>query len=62
MPTKATVGASALPVDHSGNLIIADQGQVDRIRVVAARTGTFYGQAMTKGDIYTVAGGGPGLR
>jgi hypothetical protein len=30
--------------------------------VVAARTGTFYGQAMTKGDIYTVAGNGtPGF-
>ncbi len=27
-----------------------------RIRVVAAATGTFYGQAMTAGDIYTVAG------
>jgi len=26
---------------------------------VAAATGTFYGQAMTKGDIYTVAGGNP---
>jgi hypothetical protein len=28
--------------------------------VVAAGTGTFYGQAMTAGDIYTVAGGGTG--
>ena len=27
-------------------------------RVVAATSGTFYGQAMTAGDIYTVAGGG----
>ena len=26
--------------------------------MVAARTGTFYGQAMTAGDIYTVAGDG----
>ena len=32
----------------------------DRVRAVAARTGTFYGQAMTKGDIYTIAGGGAG--
>ena len=32
----------------------------NRIRVVAAATGTFYGQAMTAGDIYTVAGGGKG--
>ena len=28
------------------------------VRVVAAQTGTFYGQAMTAGDIYTVAGDG----
>jgi len=28
----------------------------NRIRVVAGATGTFYGQAMTAGDIYTVAG------
>jgi hypothetical protein len=29
---------------------------------VAAQTGTFYGQAMTTGDIYTIAGNGvPGL-
>ena len=40
-----------------GNLLIADSGN-SRIRVVAATTGTFYGQAMTKGDIYTVAGNG----
>jgi trimeric autotransporter adhesin len=44
-------------VDHSGNLVIADTGN-DRVRVVAIRTGTFYGQAMTAGDIYTIAGNG----
>ncbi len=44
-------------VDGSGNLVIADSHN-DRVRVVAGRTGTFYGQAMTAGDIYTVAGGG----
>ena len=33
----------------------------NRIRVVAASTGTFYGQAMTAGDIYTVAGAGGGF-
>ncbi|HEY1918158.1 MAG TPA: hypothetical protein VGH27_21505 [Streptosporangiaceae bacterium] len=44
-------------VDAEGNLVIGDATN-DRIRVVAAHTGTFYGQAMTTGDIYTVAGGG----
>jgi NHL repeat len=29
-----------------------------RVRVAAHKTGTFYGQAMTAGDIYTIAGDG----
>jgi hypothetical protein len=44
-------------VDGAGNLVIADSGN-ERIRVVAERTGTFYGRSMTAGDIYTVAGNG----
>src|SRR5437764_547307 len=50
----STCGAA---LDHSGNLVIADMSG-SRIRVVAAGAGTFYGQAMTAGDIYTVAGNG----
>jgi hypothetical protein len=49
----------AVAVDAAGNLVIGDAGNF-RIRVVAARTGTFYGQAMTAGDVYTIAGTGPG--
>jgi len=44
-------------VDGAGNLVIADTNN-NRVRVVAGGTGTFYGQAMTAGDIYTVAGNG----
>jgi hypothetical protein len=44
-------------VDAAGNLVIADT-DVDRVRVVAEQTGTFYGQAMKPGDIYTVGGNG----
>jgi sugar lactone lactonase YvrE len=44
-------------VDTVGNLLIADSINA-RIRVVAAKAGTFYGQAMTAGNIYTVAGNG----
>src|SRR5215470_10357894 len=50
----STCGAT---LDHSGNLVIADWGD-SRIRMVAASTGTFFGLAMTAGDIYTVAGNG----
>ena len=48
-----------IAVDRNGNLLIADYGN-NRVRVVAATTGMFYGQAMTAGDIYTVAGEGFG--
>src|SRR5215472_9743478 len=48
---------AGVALDGAGNLVLADAGN-NRVRVVAARTGTFYGQAMTVGDIYTVAGDG----
>jgi trimeric autotransporter adhesin len=45
----------AVAVDGAGNLLVADTIN-DRIRVVAATSGTFYGVKMTADDIYTVAG------
>jgi trimeric autotransporter adhesin len=54
---SASLSASGVALDHSGNLVISDL--VDsRIRVVAAQTGTFYGKPMTAGHIYSVAGNG----
>ncbi|HSZ36652.1 MAG TPA: putative Ig domain-containing protein [Acidimicrobiales bacterium] len=50
-------GPTAVVADKSGNLVISDIGN-RRVRVVAGSTGTFYGQSMTQGDIYTVAGNG----
>lgn len=50
---------SAVSVDPSGNMYIADAGNF-RVRMVAAVNGTFFGQSMTAGDIYTVAGNGNG--
>src|SRR4029077_1091683 len=44
----------AVTVDAAGNLVIADT-ENSRIRVMPGSTGTFYGQAMTAGNIYTVA-------
>ena len=43
-----------IAIDAAGNLAIPTENE---IRVVAATTGTFYGQAMTAGDIYRIAGG-----
>jgi hypothetical protein len=50
---------AGVAVDAAGNLLIVDSAN-QRIRAVAVRTGTFYGQAMTAGDIYTIAGNGTG--
>src|SRR5262249_14706824 len=48
-------------LDPAANVIIADTVN-DAVRVVALSTGTYYGVAMTAGNIYPVAGGnGPGL-
>src|SRR5262249_36591453 len=50
-------GPRAVAVDGHRHLGAADQGS-NRGRVVAASRGNFYGQQMTAGDIYTVAGNG----
>lgn len=52
---------SKIAIDSSGNLLIADGFQVSSnpgVRIVAHSTGTFYGESMTAGDIYTIAGDG----
>ena len=57
--SAAVYDPESVAVDGSGNVVIADSGN-NRIRVVAGSTGTFYGMAMTAGDIYTIAGNGTG--
>lgn len=42
--------ATAVALDHAGNVLVA----AGSVRVIAARSGTFYGQKMTAGHIYTV--------
>ncbi len=56
-PQAGLWGPTATAFDRAGNLVIADADNY-RVRVVAASSGMFYGQAMTAGDIYTVAGSG----
>ena len=41
--------------DSAGNLLISG---ISEVRAVAGATGTSYHQAMTAGDIYTIAGNG----
>ena len=50
---------NGVAVDSAGNVVIADAGN-NRVRVVAAASGTFYGVPMAAGKIYTVAGNGDG--
>ncbi len=53
-------GPQQIAIDSWGNLYIADSGN-DKIREIAAASGTQWGQDMTGGNIYTVAGtGSPG--
>jgi trimeric autotransporter adhesin len=56
-PATATQisGAPSLAIDASGDLYIADQSD-NRIQEIANVTGTQWGQSMTAGDEYTVAG------
>lgn len=49
----------AVAVAANGNTYIADAGN-NVIRMIATSSGTFFGQPMTAGDIYTVVGHGNG--
>ena len=53
--SAARLQPTGVTADPAGNLLVADGV---RIRVVAARSGTFYGQRMKAGSIYTIAGNG----
>ena len=44
-------------VDTSGDVAVADTGN-NEVRFVPAASGTYFGQSMTAGDIYTIAGNG----
>ena len=56
--TSATIDQPiGVAVDAHGNLVVGDY-LGERVRVVAASTGGFYGTSMTAGDMYTVAGDG----
>ena len=52
-------GPEGMTLDSAGNIYIADDSN-NRVQEVAAATGTQWGQSMTAGDIYTVAGSSSG--
>ena len=52
--SQASFGTlSGVSVDSDGNVVLAD---LTRVRVIAARSGTYYGMHMIRGDVYTIAG------
>ena len=54
--TEASLDSNGqVTVDHFGNVILSCSSE---IRMVAARSGTYYGVAVKAGDIYTIAGNG----
>jgi trimeric autotransporter adhesin len=53
--TRPRVGF--VTTNRSGSVLITDTGN-QRLRMVAARSGTLFGRKMTAGDIYTIAGDG----
>ncbi len=56
--STTTVDAPAgVAIDSSGDVFIADTTN-NRVRMVPASSGTYFGQVMTAGDMYTVAGTG----
>jgi RHS repeat-associated protein len=48
-------GPEGLAIDTAGDVYLSDTSN-EQVREVAAATGTQWGQAMTAGDIYTIAG------
>ena len=53
--TSALLNPKGVGVDAAGDLYIADAGN-SRIQEIPATSGTQWGQSMTAGDIYTIAG------
>jgi hypothetical protein len=55
---SSQVGPWELAVDATGNIIMSEPVfPLERVRVVAEKSGTFYGVLMVRGQIYTVGAG-----
>jgi hypothetical protein len=59
--TAATfAGTLAVAIDRAGNVAVCD-GSNPVVRMIAAKSGRYFGRKVTAGDIYTIAGGGSQL-
>ena len=59
--TSVTLGSPVgVAVDPHGNVLVADQDN-NVVRMVAGATGTFYGQSVAAGHIYTIVGNPDGV-
>jgi hypothetical protein len=52
---------SGIALDSSGDLVISDPAN-NSIRFVPAQNGTYYGQSMTAGDVYTIGSSASGVK
>ena len=50
-------GPSAVAIDAQGDIVITDSGN-DAVRMMSATTGPRFGQELTAGELFTIAGGG----
>ena len=64
-PDANVAGTSQMALDVAGNVVLAVSGTAagtsPALQVLAESTATYYGVAMTAGDIYTIAGGSSGV-
>ena len=54
-PLQLSLGLYGLVIDEAGNVLVTDYYD-DLMYTVAASTGVYYGQSMTSGHIYLIAG------
>ena len=59
LPVRCWLAPQGLSLDESGNLYIADTNN-SRIQMVPAISGRFFGQSLSAGNMYTIAGSSTG--
>ena len=60
--TTSFGGTQSLALDLAGNIVVTQSGTTPVVKVIAEHSTTFYGQSMTAGHVYNIAGGATGTR